>query len=449
MNIIEHTRAIREERMRLIEEAKRVFDDAIEAKRSVTPEEQAEVDRMDARISEIEAEVRTYDQREQRERESATSREAFDRQYGDGAQDRTVADEANALRAWLQGNQSALVGTDWEGKRGLQIDLSRVQQEKRLLRQGASPEEVRALLWDTGSSGSLVPTTLSRSLYEYLEATIAMFRMPTTKITTASGEPLQFPRVAAHAIATQVIAQGTAIGGTDPTFGRMQLDAFKYGELVQLASEVVQDSGIDIIDFVTRDVGRAVGRIIDTALVVGSGSGAPQGVMTAAIVGAAGTAFSGGTLPAGSGTTPVPYEALVDLVYSVNDAYRASGNCAFLMRDATAGQLRKLRDGAGGTVGAVLWQPSLTAGIQGGQPDRLLEYPVYTDPNVASLASNAKIMAFGDFSAYYIRQVGNFVFERSDDYAFNVDEITFRGKWRVDGDVIDVTALNIMKNSVT
>jgi HK97 family phage major capsid protein len=253
---------------------------------------------------------------------------------------------------------------------------------------------------------------------------------------------MKFPKVTAHAIATQVSGQGTALAGTDPTFGSVTLDAFKYGELVRIASEVVTDTAIDIIGFITRDVGRALGRKIDTDLVVGTGSGQPQGLMSAAIVGSNGTIATGGSL-----ITPT-YENLVDLAYSVNDAYRSGGSTAWLMRDATAGNLRKLRDGAGGTVGAVLWEPSQQSGIQQGQPDRLLGFPVYTDPNVASLASNAKIVAFGDFSAYYIRTVGPVVLERDDSRFFDTDEVAIRGKWRVDGDVADVTALNLLKQSV-
>src|SRR3546814_4358984 len=61
------------------------------------------------------------------------------------------------------------------------------------------------------------------------------------------------------------------------------------------------------------------------------------------------------------------YEKLIDLQYSVNGNYRRRPSTAWLMRDLTAANLRKLRDGAGGTVGAVLWEPSLTQGIQGAE----------------------------------------------------------------------------------
>jgi HK97 family phage major capsid protein len=160
-----------------------------------------------------------------------------------------------------------------------------------------------------------------------------------------------------------------------------------------------------------------------------------------AIVGS-GTIATGGSL-----ITPT-VEKLIDLQYSVNDEYRSSPDAAWLMNDSTAGTLRKLRDGAGGTIGAFLWQPSLTNGIINGQPDRLLDKPVYTDPNVAAAGSNNKTVAFGDMSAYYVRTVGNPVIERDDSRYFDTDEIGFRGKWRVDGDLLDTTAVNVLKQSV-
>ena len=84
----------------------------------------------------------------------------------------------------------------------------------------------------------------------------------------------------------------------------------------------------------------------------------------------------------------------------------------------------------------------------GGAPDTLLGFPVYTDPNVASLASNARVAVFGDWSAYYIRTVGAISVQRDDSRYFDTDQVGFRGKWRVDGDVIDTSALNLIKRSV-
>lgn len=435
-------KSLNTQRMRVWEEGKALLDDVERQGREMDAEQRQKFERISSRVDEIDEQIRMIGDRERREVESATAREAFERQHGTHGFSRLQHGEQEAVRAWARGD--VVRSEDFEaGKRNsMSIDVTSAVRMSDLIRQGASGEELRTLLYDTGSSGSLVPTTMSRTLYQYLEAEVAALRMPTTKITTTSGEPLVFPKLGAHGIATQIVAQGTAIGGTDPTFAKTQLDAYKYGELVQIANEVIQDSGIDIVGFLSMNIARAVGRVLDADLVAGTGTAEPQGMITASITGSAGTVATGGSL-----ITPT-YESLVDLQFSVNDAYRARGG-AWLMRDATAGNLRKLRDGAGGTVGRPLWEPSSTSGMIGGQPDRLLGYPVFTDPSVASMASNARIIAFGDFSAYYTRLVGNVVVERSDEYAFGNDLATFRGKWRADGDWLDLNAANILKMSVS
>jgi len=71
--------------------------------------------------------------------------------------------------------------------------------------------------------------------------------------------------------------------------------------------------------------------------------------------------------------------------------------------------------------------------------DTLLRKPVHAYPNVAAVATSAKSLAFGDFSAYFVRQVNGIRFERSDDYAFNTDLVTFRALLRGDGLTVDQT----------
>ena len=69
--------------------------------------------------------------------------------------------------------------------------------------------------------------------------------------------------------------------------------------------------------------------------------------------------------------------------------------------------------------------------------------------NVAALGSDAKTVAYGDFSAYYIRTVGNIVVERDDSRYFDTDQVGVRGKWRVDGALIDTPAVNCLHQNVT
>lgn len=436
MDIRAHVISLNENRLRVINELRGVLDATLGRDRN--EEEKANIARLDQRIMDIDAERTEFIAREIREQESAALMDAQFRAFGEPAAPQGRQADPNAeLRAFLRGTGGA-IGDN--GARYMEVDLRGAMKERQLLRSGASAEEIRALAWDTGSSGSLVPSSVSRTLYQYLEANNGIFNAPTTKIVTSTGENIPFQKLGAHAIATQVSGQGTLLAGTDPTFLKMTLGAFKYGELVIIANELMSDSVIDIGEFIGRDIGRALGRVTATALTVGSGSGAPNGIMTA-ILGAA-TIATGGSL-----ILPT-VEKLIDLKYSVADAYRSDPSCGWLMNDSTAGTLSKIRDGAGGTVGAFLWRPSLTQGLISGAPDVFLDKPVYIETNVAAQASNAKTVAFGAMSAYYIRTVGNVMIESDSSRYFDTDQTGVRGKMRLDGNLIDTTAVNCIKQSV-
>lgn len=419
---ISHAKALNEKRLRVWDEAKTFLDDIERRGHEMSGEERAQWDRYNAEIERLDSERDVYLDREKREQESAAIRQAHPGIFGPGR----GPDEGDTLRQFLRSE-------GFHAGARMEIPVAPAAKELRLLREGRDVHEARALAWDTGSVASAVPTSMARTLYQYLEASTSMLRAPTTKINTTSGEPLAFPTLAAHGIATQVSGQGTVIAGTDPTFAKTTLDAYKYGELCVVANEVLEDASIDVLDFLMRDLGRAVGRAVAPHLVTGTGTGQPRGVMTALAAG-------GGSVTTGGSLITPTYEKLIDLQYAVNDEYRMHNSVGWLMRDNTAGTIRKLRDGNGGTLGAALWQPSLTQGISGGEPDRLLGDPVYRDSGIASMASNARMMAYLDFSAYYVRSVGPVVIEKDTSRWFDTDQTGIRAKWRLDGDLLDTAA---------
>ena len=408
-------------------EMKRVLDGAAAAKRELSAEERAQVEKIDADIDGLAGEIDAYSKAEARNKELSGFRSEVERVAGQSTPQAPAVD----YREFFKPNGS--VST-------LDIDLKGAQRAMEAFRAGARGDEFRAILGDSGSSaGSLtVPTEVASDIYAFMTAAVAMRRTRATIIQTSSGNPLKFPRVSTHGIATQVATQDTAFAGTDPVLADLTLNAYDYGQLLPVSADLLEDTGSNIIGWISTQLARGLGELSATAYVTGTGTNEPQGVMTA--INGAGTIATGGSL------VDPTFEKLIDLVYSVNGTYRARG-AEWIMRDTTAAAIRKVRDGGAGTIGAFIWQPSQTVGLAGGEPDLLLGYRAYTDPNVASLASNARIIAFGDFSSYYIRDVGSVRLERSDDYLFNKNQVAFRGLLRTDGDVIDTNAINIMKRS--
>ena len=120
---------------------------------------------------------------------------------------------------------------------------------------------------------------------------------------------------------------------------------------------------------------------------------------------------------------------LVDLFYSVISPYRNSSSCVWLFRDSTAAAIRKIKDSSGGAgVGNYLWTPGF-----GAAPDTILGKRVVIEPNIAATATSAKSVVFGDMSRYFVRVAGGVRFERSDEFAFQNDQVTFRAILRGDG----------------
>jgi HK97 family phage major capsid protein len=427
MNIRSHVIALNEDRARVVEQLRSELD--FTAGRERSAEEAAKIARLDARIDEIDAEVREFVARETREREAATLREQTLSVFGEARTAARDARHADAFRSWL---------ADPRGE--FEVDIQRAMRERQMLRAGASPEEIRALAWDATSGSLVVPTTMARSLFDLLEANISAFRIGATQMNTSTGENMQLPRLQTHGIGTQVSGQGTALAGSDPVMNRVNLNVYKYGQLVRVSNELVNDAAFDIASWLGGDIGYALGRIVDTDLVVGTGTNEPTGMTILAGAGTNAPIKTGGSLIAPT------VEKFIDLQYSVADSVRQRGS--WLMHDSTAGSIRKLRDGAGGTIGAFLWEPSLTAGLQSGQPDRFLGNPVYTDTNCASAGSNAILATFGDFSEYVIRTVGNPTIESDNSRYFDTDEVGYRGKWRVGGNHRQVGYLNTLVQNV-
>ena len=410
----EYLEQLVEARNRAWHEAKSLMGRATDEKRELDAEEQVQLDRIFADIDAKDSQIKDLRSRAQADHEADVAREA----YADLVRPVEPAPAVDPVDAFLRGQS---------GARFLDIDLRSAAAEKRAIRAGAGARELRDLSKITaGAGGNIVPTSFERTLYDFLE-NVSGVRQVANVITTTGGENLELPTVAAHGTAA-IVGEGSAIAEADPAFGKVTLGAWKYAQVLQMSSELLQDSGVDVVGFAATDMGRALGRVTGNAYVTGSGSNAPLGVMTAI-----GTGITGGT-----GVAGVPsIEALTDLVYSLGDpGYRQ--NAVFLMRDSTAGKIRKLTN----TSGDFLWQPA----VQAGQPDRLLGYPVVIDPFVAATGTSVNSVAFGDFNAgYVIRDAGSVRIERSDEVAFLNDLVTWRAVIRTDAKVRDTNAMKLFR----
>lgn len=278
----------------------------------------------------------------------------------------------------------------------------------------------------TGSAGGyLVPTTLEASVISALKYYGPMNSGVVTQLTTASGNPINMPYNDDTAQVGSLIAEGGTIStSASLTFSQKSLGAYKFtSNTILVSSELLQDSAIDIGAFVSDKIAERLGRVLNTYHTTGTGSAQPEGLAFAASQGAV-------TLS----NTAVAADDLLDLVHSVDIAYRGQG--AFMMNDATFKAVRKLKD----STGQYLWQPSIQAGV----PSKLFGYDVYINNDMAGVTAGAKAVLFGDFKKFTVRKVKGITVKRLNElYAAN-DQVGFMALARYDSKLLDGLAVKAL-----
>jgi HK97 family phage major capsid protein len=378
-----------EARAKAWEEAKALLDSAAAEKRELTGEENQTYDRIMADLDQRSAVIETMNAQAERENRAAEAMKGFESQVKPANIAVPAIDEAELIRSLARG------------------EIRSASFEKRDVTKG--------------STGAPVPTSFYDQVI-LLARTVGPMLETSTIINTAGGENLQIPSLSAYSTGTVTSEAGT-IGESDPTFNAFKtLGAYKYSFLTQISREMVEDAGVDILGFLATQTGNAIGYAVNGALTTGTGTVQPNGIAATA-----GSGITGSTAVSGAFTA----DNLIDLVYSVDTAGRTLPGTGFMMNAKSIAAVRKLKD----TAGNYVFSPALS----GDKRDLVLGYEVYENPAMADPATSAKSVLFGHLPSYFVRTVGGLRLDRSDDYAFQNDLITFRATMRVDGNLIQTS----------
>lgn len=267
-------------------------------------------------------------------------------------------------------------------------------EERAVLKAGVQPaKEFRAQTTSSTAGGYTVPVELANFIVKSMKAWGPMYDEDIcTVITTAAGNVINIPTVDDTASTAEKHTEGTALtddGGKDVTFGQKELAAYVYDtEFVRFSMELAQDSIFSMESLLGDLLGERLGRIANSQLTTGDGTGDPNGIVTASALGKTAAA-----------TAAITYDELIDLIHSVDPAYRQSPKVRWSFNDLTLAAVRKLKDGDG----KYIW----TAGdVQGGVPGTLLGYRYSINQAMANIATGTKPIIFGDHGKYFVRKVG-------------------------------------------
>lgn len=281
----------------------------------------------------------------------------------------------------------------------------------------------------TNSEGGFtVATEVATSVLDALKEFGGM-RAVANVISTAGGNPMQFPTSDGTSEEGEIIAENGTATDADVDFGTKALPVYKYSsKVVTVPIELLQDSSVDIEAFVRSRLVTRLGRITNKHFTTGTGSSQPNGVVTAA---ATGVTAANST----SQVSAVTYDSLIALQHSVDPAYRNLGNTSWMFNDTTLRVIRQIKDGQSRPI----FVPGYESGSPAGSPDRLLGAPIQINQSVASMAANAKSILFGDFSFYTIRDVMAVELLRFSDSAYaKKGQVGFLAWMRSGGNLVDV-----------
>lgn len=331
-----------------------------------------------------------------------------------------VVERSRAIQQELQDAEQARRDRE---KRGESVDLSREyrevwykmlsvgenglsEQERNVLRTAKFTREIRGTatqITTTNSLGGfLVPIELMNEIERMMKYYGGMMQACRI-IQTPGGGTLNGPTVDDTATsANQQTTEGTGITVQDLTFGNTAWSAYTYATILKHSWQLDTDSQLFNEALITEIAAERLGRKANTELTTGNGSAKPVGITDAT---------GGSTLgKTAASTTAFTAAEIIDLQHSVDPEYRNNPGSAFMMHDLVAAAIRKLQIGTGDA--RYLWEPSL----QLGQPDRLYGKPVFINNDLSStFTTGQKLIYFGDWSKYIIRQVGGIYAKRLDE----------------------------------
>lgn len=392
-------KALREQRAKLVADAQAILKQDV-----MSAEDEKKFDALMAEADQKKAQI------DRCERAMAAERELSQR-----VEQRAGREHISTDQAEHEASKDVAVFNKWlrHGMEPLSMDERAIMQ-----RHQAPSIQAAQSVGTTTAGGFLVPQLFS----DRLEIALKFFGGMLTEseiVETGDGADMPWPTVNDTTQTGALLAENATIGAQDVTVGSVTLKAYMYtSKLIAVSYQLMQDSFTNVDNLVADLAGQRLGRILNQHFTTGTGSAQPTGVVTASTVGKTGTTGQ---------TASVIYDDLVDLIYSVDKAYRAGSK--FMASDAAIKVVMKLKD----SQNRPLWQPS----VQAGQPDVLMGYPVVVNNDVAVMAANAKSILFGDFKRYKIRRAKGISLVRLNErYADNL-QVGFFAFMRADGNLID------------
>lgn len=414
---------LQQRRTQAVKDAADLMKVAADEKRALTSEETEKYDRIYNEVRSIgETLARETQQLEMEASFTETrSRQQEESARGAGANAGGTPDEAReAFRSFIKRGYAGVKPEH----RALLIEGSQNSHNFTL------PPEMRAAQSElTGSTGGyLVPQGFYAQVAEALKYFGGMNDAGATEINTAMGNDLPMPTANDTTVSATLLGESSPANTAPIAFNQVIFKAYKYtSNLILIPIELLQDSGVDIEAFVTKQIVTRFGRARNAVFTAGAGTTVPRGIVLDAVNGKTGANGQG---------TGLIYSDLIDLKYSVNRAYRK--NAKWMMNDQTLKTVLKIVD----DNHRPLILDYLNA-LQAGEPEQILGQMLVNNDDMPDLGTTGspavgnKAILYGDMSNYWIRNVSNMMLMRLTERFAEYGQVAFLAFMRFDGRLVD------------
>jgi HK97 family phage major capsid protein len=409
------TREMREQRHKLIVDARAILDKADEEKRALSAEDRQEYDRLTAEAEKLREQIEDAERRNSQERAEAEeelsqrdeeARRNRDNQDGDQPPQapRTFDEERRALLASDEYHRMFVRAMTVPGYRPV------------------TEEELRVHTSGTGTSGGYLYASeqfVNEMIAAVTDATIVrQLARVLPPITTAdsAGLPVLKTRMSDSTWSSEI---GTPTE-REITVGRRNLTPHPLSVRTLVSKDLLaRAAGVEML--VRDELARASAEAQENAFMTGTGDQKPLGMFVASADGIS----TGRDVSSGNDATLIKFDGLKNAKVELKAQYW--GGAAWVFHRTPYGQLAKEKD----NEGRYLMQDSVTAG----EPDRLLGFPVRLSEFAPStMTASQYVGILGNFQrGYWIVDGINTSIKRAEELYIETHQDLFLMRQQVDG----------------
>lgn len=389
---------MREQRAKLIADARALLDLADNEKRELSDEENVQYDAIMDDAAKVKGQVVREEALEAEERDLAAVQNPGHRPdpnpEDDGAdEERAAAEKRAAFSRFLRVGQNALNG-----------------------------DEMRALQADSDIAGGylVAPQEWSTKFIQAKDNLVFMRGLADVQMVT-NADSLGVPTLETDMGDVTWTAE-LLIGSEDSSmeFGKRELSPHPLARYIKVSNKLIRASTKPVEDLVRERLAYKFGTVEENAFINGSGAGQPLGVMTASDDGIG----TGQDVSTDNTTTAFTADGLINCMFKLKPAYRRTSS--WLFHTDAVKMLSKLKQGTGN----YLWSP----GLKGGTPDTMLNRPIYESAYMPStFTTGLYVGIFGDFKYYWIVDALNVQIQVLKELFAATNQTGFVGRVETDG----------------